>query len=325
MTGSGRVILMTDHPWPDIGLESEIIGNAGHRLVTGGFSAGSEDEVVELVEQTNPEAILTCWAPISARAIAAPTRLVSVGRIGVGLDNIDVNAATRRGAWVTNVPDYCVGEVSDHALALALSFLRGVVAGDRDTKANGWHVPSISSPRLAGLAVAIMGYGRIGRETARKFRGLGCRVLVCDPFVTSVADGEEIVDMIALQERAEVIVLHVPLTSATQDLIGSSFLARCARRPLIVNVSRGGLVDNAALYAALEAGTVRGAALDVVEGEPSPPSSILRHPNVIVTPHVAYRSDASMIELRQRACEEAVRLLGGERPRNPVNLPVGAA
>lgn len=316
----GRV-LITDHPWPDVELERSIIEGAGFGLVSGGQSAGSDDDVVHLVQSTDPVAILTCWAPVSKRAVEAPTRLAAVSRIGVGLDNIDVAAATGRGAWVTNVPDYCVGEVSDHALSLTLSFLRGVVAGDREIKACGWHIPTESSPRLAELSVAIVGYGRIGRETARKFRALGCRVLVSDPFVKEVAEGEEVADMGAVQERADVIILHAPLTEHTHHLIDATFLQRCARRPLIVNVSRGGLIDNAAMEAALDAGMVRGAALDVIEGEPSPPVALLRHPSAIITPHVAYRSFESMLELRRRACEEAVRILAGERPQNPCNSP----
>ena len=302
-------------------MERSIIEGAGFELVSGGRSAGSDDEVLQLVGSTDPVAILTCWAPVSKHTVEAPTFLAAISRIGVGLDNIDVAAATHRGAWVTNVPDYCIGEVSDHALALTLSFLRGVVAGDKEIKARGWHIPADSSPRLAGLCVAIVGYGRIGRETARKFRAFGCQVLVSDPFVKEVGEGEEMADMGAVRERADVIVLHAPLTDATHHLIDAAYLQGCARRPLIVNVSRGGLIDNVALEAALNAGTVRGAALDVVEGEPAPPPALLRHPRAIVTPHVAYRSDESMLELRRRACEEAVRILNGELPRNPCNSP----
>lgn len=322
MNRPGGPILLTDHPWPDVALERDIIEGGGFELVAGGSSAGSDEEVLRLVKATDPVAILTCWAPVSEIAIASPTTLAVVARIGVGLDNIDVAAATRRGAWVTNVPDYCVGEVSDHALALALSFLRGVVRGDREVKATGWHIPTYSVPRLSELCVAIVGYGRIGRETARKFRALGCRILVVDPFAKEVAKGEELADLAVIQQQSDVVVLHAPLTQRTQHMIDASFLGNCARKPLIVNVSRGGLVDNDALEAALDAGIVQGAALDVVDGEPAPPLSLLRHPGTIVTPHVAYRSDASIIELRRRACEEVVRILAGERPHNPCNAPV---
>lgn len=321
MAEPGSTILITDHPWPDVELERSLIEGAGLTMVAGGHGAGTEDETTALIETVGPSAILTCWAPVSERAIMAPARLAIVGRIGVGLDNIDVAAATRRGAWVTNVPDYCIGEVSDHALALTLSVLRGIVAGDRETKTSGWHIPQFSSPRLSELTVAVVGYGRIGRETARKFRALGCRLLINDPFVAEVVEGEQIADMARVQNEADVIVLHAPLTKSTHAMIDGPFLDQCLKKPLIVNVSRGGLVDNAALEAALDAGIIRCAALDVVDGEPAPPFSLLSHPGTIITPHVAYRSDASIIELRRRACEEAIRVLAGKPPRNPCNRP----
>jgi D-3-phosphoglycerate dehydrogenase len=320
-----RTVLLTDHAWSDLELERQIIEGAGFELVAGPELAGDTGAVEALVADSEPEAILTCWAPVSARAIGLPAKLEIVARLGVGLDNIDVDAATRRGAWVTNVPDYCVQEVSDHALALVLDFCRGISRLNCETKRNGWRSDAAGLLRLSTLTVAILGYGRIGRETARKFRAFGCRVLAHDPEFTC-DDGSAIAASLELvQAEADVIVIHVPLVPTTRGMIGREFLARTKRSPLIVNVSRGPLVDNDALYEALTRGSIRGAAVDVLDGEPAAPQGLLSHPHLVVTPHVAYASDASIRELRRRACEEVVRVLRGERPEQPRNAPVRGA
>lgn len=314
-------VLLTDHPWGDLDLERRIIEGAGLRLAAGPEVAGNTAQVELLVEGCSPEAILTCWAPVSARAIGLPECLRIVARLGVGLDNIDVAAATRRGAWITNVPDYCVQEVSDHALALVLDFCRGISRLNVKTKRAGWRSDAAGLLRLSTLVIGILGYGRIGRESARKFRTFGCKVLAHAPSFTKDDDNAAAVSLERIQEEADIVVIHVPLMPGTQGMINQEFLARTRRRPLIVNVSRGPLIDNDALLEALTRESIRGAALDVVDGEPNPPQQLLSHPCVVVTPHVAYASNASMEELRRRACEDVVRVLRGEQPENPKNAP----
>ena len=320
-TSGAGCILLTDHPWPDLDIETSIVEGAGYRLVAGPEVAGSAAEVEALVASCSPVAIVTCWAPVSRRAIEMPTDLKIVARLGVGLDNIDVEAATARGAWVTNVPDFCVQEVSDHALGFVLDFCRGISRLNAATKLSGWESNATGLLRTSDQVIGILGYGRIGRETARKFRAMGCRVLAYDPYFSpdaSVATGSTIGD---IQAECDVIVVHVPLLPETTGLVDASFLSATRKRPLIVNVSRGPIVSNDALLAAVEAGQIRGAALDVIDGEPSPSDAIIEHPLITVTPHVAYASDASMAELRRRACEEAVKVLNGERPDHPRNSP----
>lgn len=320
-TNSAPCILLTDHPWSDLDIERSIVEGAGYRLAVGPEVAGSEAEIEQLVADCAPEAIITCWAPVSARAIAMPTQLKIVARLGVGLDNIAVEAATARGTWVTNVPDYCVQEVSDHALGFVLDDCRGISRLNAAAKRHGWVSNAAGLRRTADQVVGILGYGRIGRETARKFRALGCRVLAYDPFFqpdASVAAGSSLSE---IQAECDVIVVHVPLIAETHGMIDAAFLAGLRKHPLLVNVSRGPLIDNAALLAALDAGQLRAAALDVVDGEPQPPREIIQHALVTVTSHVAYASDASMAELRRRACEEAVRVLNGEAPHNARNAP----
>lgn len=322
-SGAPRGVLLTDHPWCDLDIERSIIEAAGFRLVAGPEVAGTPAEVEALVADSMPDAILTCWAPVSDRAIALPERLEIVARLGVGLDNIAVAAATARGAWVTNVPDYCVQEVSDHALALVLDHCRGISRLNAEAKRAGWNSDATGLLRLSNRVVGILGYGRIGRETARKFSAMGCRVLGYDPYFAPDASISRGSTLAEIQAQADVIIVHVPLLPETTGLVGEDFLNATRKNPLIVNVSRGPLVDNDALLAALDNGVVRGAALDVIDGEPFPPAALVNHPLVVVTPHVAYASDASMEELRRRACEEVVRVLNGQPPENPRNAPHG--
>lgn len=320
---SGRPrVFLTDYPWPDCDIERGVIEAAGFDLVTGPREAAPASEIDRLAAAANPVAIMTCWAPVSATAIAAPDDLRIVARMGVGLDNIDVAAATARNAWVTNVPDYCVEEVSDHALALVLGWSRGIVALDREVKQGIWQPGGAKVARLRALTVGLVGLGRIGRVTARKLSGFGCRVIAADPSPHVPPEGVEIVTVDALCAEADVIVLHVPLLPSTQHLVNDAFIAKCGRKPLLVNVSRGGLVDNEALIRGLDSGQLGAAALDVVEGEPSPPAALVGRSDVIVTPHVAFLSPVSLIELRRRSSEEVVRVLRGDRPHFPCNSPV---
>jgi D-3-phosphoglycerate dehydrogenase len=321
MSGDAGIVLLTDHPWPDLDIERSLFAAAGLELVAGPVRAPSGDEVARRAATVDPRAIMTCWAPVSAEAISAPGHLAVVARLGVGLDNIAVEAATARGAWVTNVPDYCVGEVSDHAVAMLLAGMRGLTTLDRAAKAGRWAPEAARLSRIADLTVGIIGYGRIGQLTARKLQAFGCRVLVHSRSPRPPDAPFEAVPLDAIQRECDAIILHAPLTTETHSLVNKAFLAACARQPYLINVSRGALVDNRALLEALERGKIRGAALDVIDGEPDVPSSILRHEAILVTPHIAFSSLASVRELRTRACEDVVRALSGERPVHPCNEP----
>jgi D-3-phosphoglycerate dehydrogenase len=321
-------ILLTDHPWPDIDVERAILERAGYRLFAGPRETPPGALVEAMVDEHDPVAIMTCWAQVSAQAIARPTRLAIVARMGVGLDNIDVRAATARGAWVTNVPDYCVEEVSDHTVALLLDLWRGVTRMDRDVKEGQWNPSAAKAYRVADKTVGIVGYGRIGKATARKLSGFGCRVLANAPSLlreygvgAAIDGGVLVADLEMMQARAHAIVIHAPLTPATHHLIDDAFIARLQLSPVIVNVSRGAVIDNEALVRGLDDGRIEGAGLDVIEGEPAPPRFVTGREDVIVTPHVAFASDASLEELRRRSAEEVVRVLRGEHPLHPCNEP----
>ncbi|MBL8559224.1 MAG: C-terminal binding protein [Hyphomonadaceae bacterium] len=311
-------VLLTDYAWPDDALERDVIERAGFSLASGASAPAPAAEIEALVRRHRPRAIMTCWARVSADAIAAAPDLRIVQRLGVGLDNIDVAAATARKVVVTNVPDYCVEEVSDHAVGLALAWARGIVAFDRSVKAGAWAPESARLHRVRDLNVGIVGYGRIGRRTAEKLAPFGVRILAQSPSYTGghVAEAAAFDVLLA---ASDIVIIHAPLTDATHHLFDAARIAAMKPGAFLINVSRGPIVDNAALLAALDEGRLAGAGLDVVESEPSPPPEIVARPDVIVTPHVAFSSAASLAELRRRAAEEVVRVLRGESAQFPCN------
>jgi D-3-phosphoglycerate dehydrogenase len=315
------VVVLTDHAWPDVTIERQIVEGAGHQLEARHATATAA-QVEDVVAEVQPSGILTCWAEVSAHAIASVPDLRIVARMGVGLDNIAVDEATRRGIWVTNVPDYCVEEVSDHAVALMLAWLRGVAPLDRQVRAGVWDPSTARLARVSTRTAGIIGYGRIGRRTAAKLAGLGMRVLALRPRSSDVADGPaRLVDRETLLAESDVIILHLPLTAETHHFVDAAFLAGVRPGTLLVNASRGPLVETSALLHALENGPLAAAALDVVEEEPHPPRELVQRSNVILTPHVGFSSDTSVAELRRRSSEEVVRVLAGDPPAHPCNSP----
>ena len=313
-------VLLTDYAWPDLLIETAIIEGAGFRLVSGPAKPAAAEAIAALAAEHQPAAIMTNWAPVSAAAIAASTALRVVTRLGVGLDNIAVAEATRRGIWVTNVPDYCVEEVSDHAVGMLLAWARGLAQFDAEVKAGRWEPASARLRRVRDLTCGIIGLGRTGRRTAEKLRGFGLRLLGHVRRADGAVDGVEMATLDELLIRSDVVIVHLPLTADTHHLLGRERIALMKPGALLVNVSRGAVVDTLALIEALASGRLGGAALDVLEDEPRVPSGLLR-PNVMLTPHIAFSSDASLRELRGKASEEVVRVLRGERPLEARNEP----
>jgi D-3-phosphoglycerate dehydrogenase len=317
---SRKTVLITDFAWPDIELETSILEMAGCDVVAGPKVPASKEEIEALVQRHQPEALLFCWAPVTEKAIAASPGLKIAARLGVGLDNLAVDACTKRGIWVTNVPDYCVEEVSDHAVAMLLAWARGLLPFDRGVRSGTWD-PSIAKlRRVADMTVGIVGYGRIGRRTAEKLAGFGVELLVHTR--TRPGDGDVTsCELPELVSKSDVIILHVPLTPETHHLVDSELLEKTKPGALLINVSRGGVVDTDAVIAAIQSGHLAAVALDVLENEPAVPEALLYSEDNIVTPHVAFSSTASLIELRQRACEEVLRVLQGKQPEQARNKP----
>lgn len=317
-----HTVLLTDYAWPDDSVERSIIEGAGMRLVSGPADPAPASAIEALCQEHQPSAILTCWAQVSANAIMACPDLKIVARLGVGLDNIAVATATEHRAWVTNVPDYCVEEVSDHAVGFALAWTRGLVQFDREVRLGRWVPASAQLRRLASLTCGIVGFGRIGRATAKKLSAFNCRLLSYDPYPGGAMANVENTGLDALLSQSDIVIVHAPLSDSTHHLINAERLALMPRGGLLINVSRGGVVDTDAVIKALDEGQLGAAALDVLESEPAVPSELLAHPGVMMTPHVAFSSNASLHELRQRAAEEVVRVLQGSTPLQARNTPI---
>jgi D-3-phosphoglycerate dehydrogenase len=316
------IVAVTDHVFPDLDQERELLGRDGHEIRFEG-NASTVDEVRRAV--AGADAVLNCYAPMPAEVIEDLEGCVVIARYGIGLDTVDLDAATARGIVVTNVPDYCIDEVSDHALALIMSLARGVVRLDRRVHAGSW-TPTDARPlhRLRGRTAGLVGFGRIARALASKLAPLGLRILATDPFLSDDAirqAGAEPVPFDDLLGAADVISIHAPLTADSRHLIGERELGLMRPGALLVNTSRGPLIDVDALRAALADGRLGGVGLDVLETEPpAADDALLARDDVILTPHAAFYSEESLRELQRKAAEQVVEALAGRRPPYAVNL-----
>ena len=315
--------LITDYVWPDIETESAVLRAAGVEPVAA--PDASEETLAGLAADV--DVILFCFAKVTGNVLRAATRCVAACRFGIGVDNVDIAAATAAGIVVTNVPDYCMDEVTDHALGMILALNRRFVPHDRSVKAGGWSAVALDQPmhRTRGATLGIVGFGRIGRSIAVKAKAFGMELVACDPLLApgQSADGVEIASFEEVLARSEFVTVHTPLTPETEGMIGSAELAKMKPGSIIVNCARGGIIDEEALARALASGHVAGAGLDVLSAAPPPADHpLLGLENVIITPHTAFFSQASTTELERRTAEEAVRVLNGEMPEHLVNPEV---
>ncbi|MGH2680560.1 MAG: C-terminal binding protein [Actinomycetota bacterium] len=315
------LVAVTDHVFPDLDQERALLTDAGHELRFGA-NASTVEEVRDAV--AGADAVLNCYAPMPAEVIRELDRCVVIARYGIGLDTVDLEQATAQGILVTNVPDYCIDEVSDHALALILSLARGVTLLDRRVRLGSW-TPTDARPlhRLRGRTLGLIGFGRIARALAAKTAPLGLRIVTTDPFVPDEAVREAGAEPMTLGEllaTADVVSVHAPLTTDNRHLIGASELARMRPGAILVNTSRGPLVDLDALRAALAEDRLGGVGLDVLEAEPPEADDPLLHrDDVIVTPHAAFYSEESLRELQRKAVEQVIEALAGRTPPYAVN------
>lgn len=321
--GNARfTVLVTDRAWPDLAVEREVLGPLGVDLIEPG-----EDDEVMIALGPRLDAILTCWRTVPPALLDNAPKCRMVSRYGIGLDNIPVDRATALGMIVTNVPDFCLDEVSDHAMALLLAAARRIVPFAGETAGGVW-APSGGRelPRLRGRTLGIVGYGNIGRALVPKARAFGLTVLVYTPRLApgSRADGSIAAGSLdELLAAADFVSLHVPANAETRGMIGEAALRAMKGTAWLINTSRGAVIDEPALIRALDEGWIAGAALDVLASEPPPADHpLLSRPNVIVTPHIAFASAEAVIELRRRAAEHVSRVLRGEVPPHVVNPEV---
>jgi D-3-phosphoglycerate dehydrogenase len=273
---------------------------------------------------------LVSWAPVTASDLERLGSLRVVATPSVGVDHVDVETATRRGVWVCHVPDYCVDEMADHALALLLALVRGVVELDRSVRAGVWSASAAGAlQRVSDVRLGVIGLGRIGRALASRARALNMDVAAHDPFVRQHEIAGEGVRPLGLEEllrASSAISVHVPLTEETRGLIGARELALLPKGAFVVNVSRAGLVDTLALLEALESGHLGGVALDVLEIEPPTPASPApTAPRLVVNPHAGWYSERAEELVDRRAAESVLDVLEGRTPRGALNDPVASS
>jgi D-3-phosphoglycerate dehydrogenase len=314
------VVAITDCDHANVDPERAVL--EGHDVELRVLACRTPEEVA--AQAGDADVLINQYVPITGEALDALPRCRLVVRYGVGVDNVDVEAAAARGVWVANVPDYGRDEVADHTLALALSLLRGVVVLDRSVRDGDWDLaPARPLRRLSTLTWGVVGCGAIGTAVAHRAAGLGMRVLGYDlPQVPSGPPVER-AGLEELLETADLVSMHAALTPESQHLIGAAALGRMRPTAFLVNTARGGLVDTAALLAALDTGTLAGAALDVLEVEPPDDLGwrVAHHPRVVATPHAAWYSEEAFHTLKTEVAREALRVLEGGRPRSPVNSP----
>ncbi|TMI03603.1 MAG: C-terminal binding protein [Betaproteobacteria bacterium] len=308
-------VLFSDYEYPDLDLERKLFEGAGTELVAA--QCRTESDVIEAA--AGCAGILLQYAPITERVLAALPQLGIVSRIGVGVDTVDTAACARHGIWVANSPDYGVGEVATHALALVLALIRNVVAYNRDIRAGQWHYLSSGKLKRAGeMTLGIVGLGRIGKRMAHVSRNVVRRVLACDPYLIDgdfPAYVERAADLAGLFAASDVVSVHAPLSDETRGMIDADVLGRMRPGSYIVNTARGAIVDIDDLLAALDSGILAGVGLDVLPVEPIPAESpLLGHPKVILTPHAAFFSVQAEIELRRKAAQNIVTWLKAGRP-----------
>lgn len=316
-------VVLVEHGYATTEYERRIILAAGGEFVDG--ESRPLAEVLELCEQA--DAVMCRRLQVTREMVRRFRRCKTIMRYGVGTDNIDVEAATQAGMIVGHVPDYSVDEVSTHAIALLLACVRNVVATHEKVSAGGWETHRLTPLwRMAGRTLGLVGLGNIGQAVARKMAGWGLRLLATDPFVEperAEAAGVELVDSQTLWREADYVSLHVPLLPETRHLADSRALGLMKQNAILVNTSRGPVLDTQALLAGLDNGQILRAGLDVFESEPLASDSPLRgHPRIVLTDHTAWYSEESQVQLQTTAAEEVVRVCTGELPRSLANPEV---
>lgn len=313
-------VAVTDSVFPNLDPAREVLSRVGAQLELA--AEPTPDAIMRVARHA--DAILVTYAKITADMIRQLTKCRVISRFGIGVDNVDIAEATKAGIVVTKVPDYCIDEVSDHAVALLLALVRKIPFINAQVHGGTWHMPAVVPiHRLRGTTLGLVGFGRIPQLVTPKARAFGMQVIAYDPYVPKEVFsgvGVEGVDFPTLLETSDYVSIHSPLVPETKNLFNADAFKRMKRTAYLVNTARGPIVDEAALAEALDAGEIAGAALDVLAQEPPPADSpLFGRDNVILTPHTSFYSEESLIELQTKAAKEVTAVLTGHRPFNPVN------
>jgi D-3-phosphoglycerate dehydrogenase len=318
----GPVIAVTDSVFPTLDPARAVLARLDPELRMAKSSA--VDDILAVARDA--DAILVTYAKLPAELLRQLTRCKVIGRFGIGVDNIDLPAAKEKGIVVTYVPDYCVMEVSDHAMALLLALARKIPLSNKLVQAGRWEMPAVVPiHRLHSRTLGLVGFGNIPRTLAPKAKAFGLRVITHDPYVAEgvlKSAGVENVSFDALLQSSDFISVHAPSTPATQGLFNATAFAKMKRGAMIINTARGPLIDEAALVEALNSGQVGGAALDVLASEPPQSDSpLIGRDNVILSPHTAFYSVEALNELQTKCASDVASVLSGEQPAYPVKMP----
>jgi D-3-phosphoglycerate dehydrogenase len=319
---SSPLVAVSDSVFPHLDAAREVLSAIGAELQ---LAAEPTPEAIMRVA-IDADALLATYAKITAEMIRQMRRCRIISRFGIGVDNVDIAAATAAGIVVTKVPDYCIDEVSDHAMALLLALVRKIPSANAQVHAGRWEMQAVVPiHRLRGSVLGLVGFGRIPQLVAPKAKSFGLRVVAYDPYIpqeTFSRAGVEGVDFPQLLQISDYVSIHSPLLPETTGMFNAEVFRQMKPTAYLINTARGPIVDEAALARALDAGQLAGAALDVMPQEPPSGSPLLGRNNVIITPHTSFYSEESLVDLQTKAAEEVVRVLKGQAPRNPVNPEV---
>ncbi len=316
-------IVVTDYEFYDLKPEEEVMKQAGLELISG--QCKTEDELIELCGDA--DGIINQYAQITPRVIDSLSKCKIISRYGIGLNTISVAEATQAGICVANVPDGSLEDVSDHAVSLMLSLIRGLNQFDRALRSGIWDY-TVAKPlfRIKGKTLGLLSLGQIPQRVAKKMSGFGVKIIAHDPFVDSKTAnmlGVELVDEETLYRNSDYLSLHVPLTDKTKGMIGSEQLELMKPTAILVNTARGPVVDQDALIDALKTKKIAAAGIDVFETEPiGPDHPFLSMSNVVLTPHCAWYSEESEVEIRTKAAQNVVDVMQGRLPTYHVNREV---
>lgn len=316
------VIAVSDSVFPDLQPAREVLSRICAKLRIADQNTAAE--IMRVAEEA--DALLVTYAQITAPMIRQMRRCRIIARFGIGVDNVDIAEATKAGIVVTRVPDYCIEEVADHAMALLLALARKIPLANALAQGGRWELAAlIPIHRLRGSTLGLVGFGRIPQAVTPRAQAFGLKVVSYDPFVAGdvmAAAGVEKVEFAELLKSSDFISIHAPLTRETTALFNSDSFRQMKSSVYVINTARGPIVDETALAKALDARQVAGAALDVLPKEPLSDSPLLHRNNVILTPHMSFYSVESLVDLQTKAAEEVVRVLRGEIPRHPLNPEV---
>ena len=317
---AGPVIAVTDSVFPSLDPAKEVLArlNPTYRM----SKSVNADDIVAVAREA--DAVLVTYAKLTREVLTQFTRCKAIGRFGLGVDNIDLVTAKEKGIAVNYVPDYCIREVSDHAMALLLALIRKIPLSNKLVQSGRWEMPAVVPiRRIEGTVLGLVGFGHIPRLVAPKAQAFGVKVIAYDPYAKPEifrAAGVEGVDFDTLLKTSDYVSMHAPLLPATRGMMNAAAFAKMKKGASIVNTARGPLIDEPALIVALDSGQVGGAGLDVVTAEPlAKDSPLLGRDNVIISPHTAFYSIEALTELQVKCASDVARVLNGEKAVYPIS------